>query len=295
MRIGVAFLFLFHAPQKLLGWYGGPQYPAFSLRGLASAIELVTSPLIALGLFTSWAAIAASAEMAGAYLVVHLPRGGWPIENRGEVAALYLLVFLYIGARGGGKYSIDRMRGRRRVIPARVIAAASAALLVLGVGAFAGGLASNESSVATSALDSTARGVRVFVTNEGSGDLSVIDAATQSVVATAMLGKRPRGIKVSPDRKSLYIALSGSANAGPGVDRRSLPPADRAADGIGEVDAGTLEVKRIIRAGNDPEQLDVSADGERGFRAADGRGCAVGTHGRHRKSRRRAGRRGTPP
>ena len=49
--------------------------------------------------------------------------------------------------------------------------------------------------------------VRIFVTNEASGDLSVIDAATQTVVATAPLGKRPRGIKVSPDHKSLYVAL----------------------------------------------------------------------------------------
>src|SRR5439155_6766410 len=60
--------------------------------------------------------------------------------------------------------------------------------------------------------------VRVYVTNEASGDLSVIDAATQAVIATAPLGKRPRGIKPSPDGKSLYVALSGSPNAGPGVD-----------------------------------------------------------------------------
>jgi len=261
MRVGVALLFLFHAPQKLLGWYGGPSYPAGSLRGLASVIELVTSPLIALGLFTSWAGFAAAAEMAGAYLIVHLPRGGWPIENRGEVAALYLLTFLYIGTRGGGEYSIDRMRSEPSTGPARLTAVAAAALLVLGVAAFAAGSASKPS--AASAVDSTARGVRVFVTNEESGDLSVIDPVTQSVVATAMLGKRPRGIKVSPDRKSLYVALSGSPNAGPGIDRGSLPPPDRAADGVGEIDAETLAIKRIIHAGIDPEQLDVSADGTR--------------------------------
>src|SRR5206468_8271456 len=83
--------------------------------------------------------------------------------------------------------------------------------------------------------------VRVFVTIEASGDLTVIDAATQTVVATAPLGKRPRGIKVSPDRKSLYVALSGSPNAGPGVDPKTLPPPDRSADGIGEVDADTYK------------------------------------------------------
>src|SRR6266540_6944255 len=105
--------------------------------------------------------------------------------------------------------------------------------------------------------------IRVYVTNEASGDLTVIDAATQTVVATAPLGKRPRGIKPSPDGKSLYVALSGSPNAGPGVDPKTLPPPDRSADGIGEVDADTYKVKRIIHAGADPEQVDISRDGSR--------------------------------
>src|SRR5438874_8742081 len=105
--------------------------------------------------------------------------------------------------------------------------------------------------------------VAVYVTNESSGDLTVIDAATQSVVTTAPLGKRPRGIKASPDGNSLYVALSGSPNAGPGVDPKTLPPPDRSADGIGEVDTTTYKVKRIIHAGADPEQLDVNAAGTR--------------------------------
>ena len=82
-------------------------------------------------------------------------------------------------------------------------------------------------------------------------------------MATAPLGKRPRGIQASPDGKSLYVALSGSPPAGPGVDPKTLPPPDRNADGIGEVDADTYKLKRIIHAGADPEQLAVSADGTR--------------------------------
>jgi YVTN family beta-propeller protein len=105
--------------------------------------------------------------------------------------------------------------------------------------------------------------LRVYVTNENSGDLTVIDAEQQTVVTTAPLGKRPRGIAVAPDHKSLYVALSGSPNAGPGVDPKTLPPPDRSADGIGEIDADTYKVKRIIHAGNDPEQLAISADGTR--------------------------------
>ena len=75
--------------------------------------------------------------------------------------------------------------------------------------------------------------VRVFVTNETSGDLTVIDAATQAAIATAPLGKRPRGIQPSPDGKSLYVALSGSPPAPPGTDESKLPPPDRSADGRG--------------------------------------------------------------
>jgi putative oxidoreductase len=114
LRIGVAFLFLFHAPQKALGWFGGPAFPLLSIRGLGALIELVASPLIALGLFTSCAAFAAAIEMAVAYYLVHWPRPGWPIENRGEVALLYFLVFVYMAVRGGGAYSLDRwIRGKK--------------------------------------------------------------------------------------------------------------------------------------------------------------------------------------
>src|SRR5581483_12255789 len=87
--------------------------------------------------------------------------------------------------------------------------------------------------------------------------------ATQSVVATIKVGKRPRGVVVTRDGRALFVALSGSPNAGPGVDPKTLPPPDRTADGIGEIDADTYKVKRVIRAGNDPEQLAVSADGTR--------------------------------
>ena len=65
--------------------------------------------------------------------------------------------------------------------------------------------------------------VGLYVTNELSGDLSVIDATTLSIVTTIRLGKRPRGIAASPDGRRLYVALSGSPNAGPGVDEKTLP------------------------------------------------------------------------
>jgi YVTN family beta-propeller protein len=68
---------------------------------------------------------------------------------------------------------------------------------------------------------------RVYVTNEASGDLSVIDSARHEVIATVKLGKRPRGIHASPDGRTIYVALSGSPMAPPGVDESTLPPPDR--------------------------------------------------------------------
>src|SRR3712207_2269736 len=76
-------------------------------------------------------------------------------------------------------------------------------------------------------------GPRVYVTNEMSGDLSVIDVATARELARVPLGKRPRGIRASPDERYLYVALSGSPIAPPGVDESTLPKPDRTADGIG--------------------------------------------------------------
>ena len=118
-------------------------------------------------------------------------------------------------------------------------------------------------------------GFRVLVTNERSGTLSVIDGPTRRVVATVPLGKRPRGIKVSPDRKLAYVALSGSPIAGPGVDASKLPPADKGADGIGIVDLTSLKLQRILRGVSDPEQLSVSADGRRLFVASEDTGKGV--------------------
>ncbi len=115
---------------------------------------------------------------------------------------------------------------------------------------------------------------RLYVTNENSGDLSVIDTATRRVVATIPLGKRPRGIKASPDGSTLYVALSGSPIAPPGTDESTLPPPDRSADGIGVVDVKQGKLLRVIHGGSDPEQTAVSQDGRVLFVANEDAGHA---------------------
>ena len=115
----------------------------------------------------------------------------------------------------------------------------------------------------------------VYVTNEVSGDLTVIDPATNAAVATLPLGKRPRGIRVAPDRNELYIALSGSPISPPGTDESKLPPPDRGADGIGIVDPKTLTLRTILRGPQDPEQTSVSRDGARLYIANEDKGTAT--------------------
>jgi len=103
---------------------------------------------------------------------------------------------------------------------------------------------------------------KVYVTNEASGDLSIIDPIKQEVIGNAKLGKRPRGIHASLDRKFLYVALSGSPFAPPGTDESKLPPPDRSADGIGVYDIAQNKVTKVLISGPDPEQFDLSKDGK---------------------------------
>jgi YVTN family beta-propeller protein len=151
-----------------------------------------------------------------------------------------------------------------RMLRARCAAALGAILLTLTLLASCTSQEPSETPAAspTSKADvPQAAAGTLFVTNEMSDDLSVIDTASQRVINTIALGKRPRGIKISPDGSTLYVALSGSPMAPPGTDESTLPPPDRKADGIGVVDIREGRLQRVIPAGTDPEQLAVSLDG----------------------------------
>jgi YVTN family beta-propeller protein len=101
-----------------------------------------------------------------------------------------------------------------------------------------------------------------YVSDEESGNVVVFDTNTNEVTARIPVGKRPRGLKVSRDGKWLYVALSGSPRAGPGVDPSKLGPPDRNADGIGVVDLATKKLVRTLKCGIDPESFDLSTDGK---------------------------------
>jgi putative oxidoreductase len=109
MRIVFGFLFLCHGLQKF-GMLGGNPADLATLRGLAGIIETVGGPLIMLGLFTVPTTFLCSGEMAVAYFMQHQPRALFPIQNGGELAALYCFAFLFFSTRGAGIWSLDGLR-----------------------------------------------------------------------------------------------------------------------------------------------------------------------------------------
>src|SRR4029079_2496722 len=68
----------------------------------------------------------------------------------------------------------------------------------------------------------------VFVSNERSGEVTVIDGGTDSVVGTFPVGKRPRGIHSTPDGRRVFVTLSGSPRMAPGLDENRAPAAQSA-------------------------------------------------------------------
>jgi PQQ-dependent catabolism-associated beta-propeller protein len=88
----------------------------------------------------------------------------------------------------------------------------------------------------------------LYVTNERSGTVTVIDGSTDRTVATIPVGSRPRGVQASPGGRRIYVAVS---------DR-----ADKSKETIAVIDTVSNEVVQRFASGIDPEQFAVSPDGK---------------------------------
>jgi putative oxidoreductase len=117
LRIGAALLYMEHGLQKLFGFFGGvgPNGGTVALMsqfGLAGVLETFGALLVLLGLFTRPVALILALEMLVAFFQVHFPRGGAPIQNEGELALLYMFVWLFFAGNGAGPASLDARRAR---------------------------------------------------------------------------------------------------------------------------------------------------------------------------------------
>ena len=128
LRVVAGLMFLAHGLQKfnvaMLGGFTPP--PGLPQLAWAAWIESIGAPLIILGLGARYVAFILSGEMAVAYFMSHFgtvmhpvpneqagvpPHSFFPHLNGGEITVLYCFLWLYLAARGPGKFSADRAIG----------------------------------------------------------------------------------------------------------------------------------------------------------------------------------------
>ena len=117
LRIGAGLLYMEHGLQKLFGMFGGMDGAGATVTlvsqfGLAGVLETFGGLLLVLGLLTRPVAFVLAVEMLVAFLQFHRPRGGVPLQNGGELALLYMLVFLFFVGHGAGRLSLDARADR---------------------------------------------------------------------------------------------------------------------------------------------------------------------------------------
>src|SRR3970282_1711537 len=108
-----------------------------------------------------------------------------------------------------------------------------------------------------------AAGPIAYVTNEKSDDVSVIDTGRNTVVRTIRVGKRPRGVEISPDGRRVYVSNGNS-------------------DSVSVVDAEAGKEVEAWPAGVDPEGLALSSDGTRLYAVNENGGAGTALEPRQR-------------
>ena len=78
------------------------------------------------------------------------------------------------------------------------------------------------------------------VSNENSGQLTLVDLAARNVIASIPVGKRPRGLRVVPGGSAVMVAVSGSP-----------------ASGLAVIDLATRKLARTLPSGADPQTFDL--------------------------------------
>lgn len=125
----------------------------------------------------------------------------------------------------------------------------------------------------------------VFITQQGSDQISAIDLATQQIKWTMPVGKLPAGIAMTPDNKYLLVGIMGSdyvevidwraqksvkkIKAGEGThnframgDKRHIFVSNRVSNTINIIDQKTLENVGTINVPGGPDCMELTDDGK---------------------------------
>jgi putative oxidoreductase len=141
IRVVVGLLLVGHGAQKLFGafgghgirgvagWLGSLGVPApTALAWLVGLCEFVGGLLFAVGLFSPIAALAISAVMLGAIVLVHGAKGIWVTSGGFEYPLVLLAIAAAVGLAGPGRYALDAVYGI--VLPASANAIYLVGLLI---------------------------------------------------------------------------------------------------------------------------------------------------------------------
>lgn len=124
IRIAAGLFLVPHGMQKLFGMWGGSATgtaafftkiglePALPLAYLVGAVEFFGGILIAIGLFTRPAALAAAILLTVAAFKVHLNNGFFWTAGGYEYPLMWALVCYALVLGGSGRMSVDGTRGR---------------------------------------------------------------------------------------------------------------------------------------------------------------------------------------
>jgi len=102
-------------------------------------------------------------------------------------------------------------------------------------------------------------GERLFVSDDLGSVVVGIDLPTGGVADRIATSGRPRGMTVSPDHATLYVALSAAADAEDDEDQDKAGAAR--VDGVATIDVASARVLRVLPAGKDPVRVAISRDG----------------------------------
>jgi YVTN family beta-propeller protein len=163
------------------------------------------------------------------------------------------------------------------------------AMLLAPVGGLACGTSASSERAAVSP--------RIYVTNQLDNTASVIDGGTHKVVATVRVGVAPAQMAVSPDRRSVYIANTGSdtvsvlntrnntiartialprgskpVDVAVGPHGRYLYTANGGSNRVSVLDTRAKRVVSSVRVGTQPLSVAVARDGKKVYAANSGSG-----------------------